>query len=157
MLPLIPFIVSAATIALTIASSVASTVARKSGLILSLGSMVSCAVPSVLLASGLAVERVDATVRLGAGEGQVAAGARALLAQTARTNRAGKYTFTVRAGGVGDEKFYREQFLKHFTCRLVLYGCSDQVQRIFEVAGLTDAGIVFDSRGDAIAELAVVE
>jgi anti-anti-sigma factor len=41
--------------------------------------------------------------------------------------------------------------------RLVLYGCSDQVQRIFEVAGLTDAGIVFDSRSDAIAELAVVE
>jgi len=40
--------------------------------------------------------------------------------------------------------------------RLVLYGCSDQVQRIFEVAGLTDAGIVFDSRGDAIAELASV-
>lgn len=41
--------------------------------------------------------------------------------------------------------------------RLVLYGCSDQVQRIFEVAGLTDAGMVFDSRGAAIAELAVVE
>ena len=41
--------------------------------------------------------------------------------------------------------------------RFVLYGCSDQVQRIFEVAGLTDAGIVFDSRGEAIAELAVVE
>jgi anti-anti-sigma factor len=41
--------------------------------------------------------------------------------------------------------------------RLVLYGCSDQVQRIFEVAGLIDAGIVFESRGDAIAELAVVE
>jgi anti-anti-sigma factor len=41
--------------------------------------------------------------------------------------------------------------------RLVLYGCSDQVQRIFEVAGLTDAGIVFESRREAIAELAVVE
>jgi anti-anti-sigma factor len=41
--------------------------------------------------------------------------------------------------------------------RLVLYGCSDQVQRIFEVAGLTDAGIVFESRGEAIAELAVAE
>jgi anti-anti-sigma factor len=41
--------------------------------------------------------------------------------------------------------------------RLVLYGCSDQVQRIFTVAGLTDAGIVFDSRGEAIAELAVVD
>jgi anti-sigma B factor antagonist len=38
--------------------------------------------------------------------------------------------------------------------RLVLYGCSDQVLRIFAVAGLTDAGIVFDSRGEAIAELA---
>ncbi len=41
--------------------------------------------------------------------------------------------------------------------RLVLYGCSDQVQRIFDVAGLTDAGIVFDSRGEAIAELAAVD
>lgn len=41
--------------------------------------------------------------------------------------------------------------------RLVLYGCSDQVLRVFTVAGLTEAGIVFDSRGEAIAELAVVD
>jgi anti-anti-sigma factor len=41
--------------------------------------------------------------------------------------------------------------------RLVLYGCSDQVLRIFTVAGLTDEGMVFDSRNEAIAELAVVE
>lgn len=41
--------------------------------------------------------------------------------------------------------------------RLVLYGCADQVLRIFTVAGLTDAGIVFDSRDAAIAELALVE
>lgn len=41
--------------------------------------------------------------------------------------------------------------------RLVLYGCSDQVLRIFTVAGLTDAGLVFGSRGEAIAELAVAE
>ena len=41
--------------------------------------------------------------------------------------------------------------------RLVLYGCSDQVLRIFTVAGLTDAGIVFDSRDKAIADLAGVE
>jgi anti-anti-sigma factor len=41
--------------------------------------------------------------------------------------------------------------------RLVLYGCSDQVLRIFTVAGLTDAGIVFDSRGEAIAELAPID
>jgi anti-anti-sigma factor len=37
--------------------------------------------------------------------------------------------------------------------RLVLYGCSDQVLRIFTVAGLTDAGLVFGSRGEALAEL----
>ena len=41
--------------------------------------------------------------------------------------------------------------------RLVLYGCSDQVLRIFTVAGLTEAGIVFGSRGEALAELAKVE
>lgn len=38
-----------------------------------------------------------------------------------------------------------------------LYGCSDQVLRIFTVAGLTDAGIVFASREEALAELAMVE
>jgi anti-sigma B factor antagonist len=41
--------------------------------------------------------------------------------------------------------------------RLVLYGCSDQVLRIFTVAGLTDAGLVFDSRGEAIQELGAVK
>lgn len=41
--------------------------------------------------------------------------------------------------------------------RLVLYGCSDQVLRIFNVAGLTEAGIVFDTREEAFAELAMVE
>ncbi len=41
--------------------------------------------------------------------------------------------------------------------RLVLYGCSDQVLRVFTVAGLTEAGIVFGSREQAFAELAMVE
>lgn len=41
--------------------------------------------------------------------------------------------------------------------RLVLYGCSDQVLRIFTVAGLIDAGIVFESRAEALAELAAAE
>ena len=41
--------------------------------------------------------------------------------------------------------------------RLVLYGCSEQVSRIFSVAGLTEAGIVFASRGEALAELTAVE
>jgi len=40
--------------------------------------------------------------------------------------------------------------------RLVLYGCADQVLRIFTVAGLIDAGIVFDSREEALAELASI-
>jgi anti-anti-sigma factor len=40
--------------------------------------------------------------------------------------------------------------------RLALYGCSDQVLRIFTVAGLIDDGMVFDSRDEAIAELASV-
>lgn len=37
--------------------------------------------------------------------------------------------------------------------RLVIYGCADQVLRIFTVAGLTEAGIVFDGREEALAEL----
>jgi anti-anti-sigma factor len=41
--------------------------------------------------------------------------------------------------------------------RLVLYGCNDQVLRIFTVAGLIDDGLVFDGRDDALAELAVAE
>jgi len=41
--------------------------------------------------------------------------------------------------------------------RLVIYGCSDQVLRIFTVAGLTEAGIVFADRDEALAELAMVE
>lgn len=41
--------------------------------------------------------------------------------------------------------------------RLVLYGCSDQVLRIFTVAGLTEAGMVLGSRAEALAELAMVE
>jgi anti-anti-sigma factor len=40
--------------------------------------------------------------------------------------------------------------------RLAVYGCSDQVLRIFTVAGLADAGIVFDSRDAALAELSSV-
>ena len=41
--------------------------------------------------------------------------------------------------------------------RLAIYGCSDQVLRIFTVAGLAEAGIVFGTRQEAIAELAMVE
>ncbi|HET8815148.1 MAG TPA: STAS domain-containing protein [Solirubrobacterales bacterium] len=35
--------------------------------------------------------------------------------------------------------------------QLALYGCSEQVLRIFTVAGLTEAGLVFDTRDEALA------
>lgn len=38
--------------------------------------------------------------------------------------------------------------------RLVIYGCSDQVLRIFTVAGLTDDGLIFENREAALAQLA---
>jgi anti-anti-sigma factor len=41
--------------------------------------------------------------------------------------------------------------------RLVIYGCSDQVARIFEVAGLIDAGIVVATRSEAIQEVTAVD
>jgi len=41
--------------------------------------------------------------------------------------------------------------------RLLLHGCSEQVLRIFTVAGLTDAGMVFATREEAFAELAPAE
>ena len=37
--------------------------------------------------------------------------------------------------------------------RLVLYGCSDQVLRIFTVAGLVDSGLIYETRAAALAEL----
>jgi anti-anti-sigma factor len=37
--------------------------------------------------------------------------------------------------------------------KLVLYGCSDQVLRIFTVAGLTEDGMIHDTRAAALAEL----
>jgi stage II sporulation protein AA (anti-sigma F factor antagonist) len=37
--------------------------------------------------------------------------------------------------------------------RLLLHGPSSQVRRIFEIAGLLDAGLIFDTREDALAEL----
>jgi anti-anti-sigma factor len=41
--------------------------------------------------------------------------------------------------------------------RLVLYGCSDQVLRVFTVAGLADAGLIFETREAALSELAAAD
>ena len=64
-------------------------------------------------------------------------GARAMLSQEVRNPRAGKFTFSVHACGAGStSEFYREMFLKHFVCRLVIFGFLDlkkdhRQQRLF--------------------------
>jgi hypothetical protein len=56
----------------------------------------------------------------------VSQGQRAILTQEVRNPRAGRYVFRVQTcgGGVSAE-FYRDVFLKHFTCRLVVFGYAD--------------------------------
>jgi hypothetical protein len=50
-------------------------------------------------------------------------GARAMLSQEVRNPRAGRFTFSVHACGAGpSSEFYREVFLKHFVCRLAIFG-----------------------------------
>jgi hypothetical protein len=53
-------------------------------------------------------------------------GSRVLLAQGIRSGRGGQHTFTVRAstGGTSAE-YFNDVFLKHFTCRLVLFRFAD--------------------------------
>jgi len=54
-------------------------------------------------------------------------GSYALLAQEMRNPRAGRFVFTVEAcGRAANEKEFEEKFLRHFTCRLVLFRYSDQ-------------------------------
>jgi hypothetical protein len=51
---------------------------------------------------------------------------RALLTQEVRNPRAGKYTFSIHASSGGSSAaYFRDVFLKHFTCRLVIYGFLD--------------------------------
>ncbi len=67
----------------------------------------------------------------------IAHGQRAMLSQEVRSPRAGKFTFSVEAcGGGTSAEFYRDVFLKHFSCRLVIFGFVDlqkdhRQQRVF--------------------------
>ena len=62
----------------------------------------------------------------GRGEGQIAPGARVLLTQQVRAPQAGQYTFSVYAAGGGTSaEYYRDVFLKHFVCRLKIFGYAD--------------------------------
>jgi hypothetical protein len=58
-----------------------------------------------------------------AGVLQIPQGARAMLTQEVRNPRAGRFTFSVHACGAGPSSdFYRDVFLKHFVCRLAIFG-----------------------------------
>ncbi|MCE9566792.1 MAG: DUF1501 domain-containing protein [Planctomycetes bacterium] len=56
--------------------------------------------------------------------GTLPAGTWALITQEVRSPRAGTYTITAQVSGGGNTEDYRE-FIKHFRCRLVLFGYTD--------------------------------
>jgi hypothetical protein len=62
----------------------------------------------------------------GTAGGAIEQGARAILTQPVRSPRAGGFTLSIKAAGFGaSAEYYRDVFLKHFTCRLVFFGYSD--------------------------------
>ena len=74
-----------------------------------------------------------ATIGFGLADGASAVnlpeGATALLAQEIRNPRSGKFVLTARAAGGGSSReFFETVFLKHFTCRLVIYRYNDQTK-----------------------------
>jgi hypothetical protein len=62
-------------------------------------------------------------LQTGNGNGLIAQGTRALLAQEIHNPRPGKYTVTIHASGGAYDRpdYYRDVWQKHFTCRLVLF------------------------------------
>ena len=77
----------------------------------------------------------------------IAQGSRALLAQEIRIARGGHYTFTVRSSGGGTSaEYFRDVFLTHFTCRLVLFRFADANKDPRKVQELASASFqpVFD-------------
>ena len=65
---------------------------------------------------------------------KVPQGGRLLLTQEVRNPRAGRYTLSVHAcGGGRSAEYFREAFLKHFTCRLVVYGFADAAKNPLQV------------------------
>jgi hypothetical protein len=56
---------------------------------------------------------------------KVAQGRKIVLTQEVRNPRAGQYTFAVRACGGASADAFRDAFLKHFTCQLLVFGYAD--------------------------------
>jgi hypothetical protein len=58
--------------------------------------------------------------------GTIAQGERAMLTQSVRSPRAGRYVFSIHAGAVAASKeFYQDVFLREFTFRLSIFGYTD--------------------------------
>jgi len=83
-------------------------------------------------AGALLVRKEAGGVFLGfAGGGDVAVGARAVLAQEIRNARGGRYTFTVRAAGdAASADDYEKEFLAGASCRLVLFRFRDATKDV---------------------------
>ncbi len=78
--------------------------------------------------------RQHVSIGYGPGIGKIAQGTRALLAQEVRNPRAGQFTLSVHACGRGSSaEHYRDGFLKHFTCRLVIFGYTDNQKSPLQV------------------------
>ena len=80
--------------------------------------------------AGPGSERSFGALGFGIGAGKSAIripqGAVAMLSQEVRNPRVGRFTFTVRACGRGESAdFYREMLLRHFSCRLLIFGFQD--------------------------------
>jgi Protein of unknown function (DUF1501) len=69
-------------------------------------------------------------LQTGNGTGKIAQGTRAVLCQEVFNPRPGKYTFTIHASGGAYDRpdYYRDVWLKHFTCRIVLFGYTDSAR-----------------------------
>lgn len=75
----------------------------------------------------------------GNGQGKIPQGARALLVQEIHNPRPGRFTFSIHSSGGAYDRpdYYREVWVRSFTCRLVLFGYADAKKdptRIIEFA-----------------------
>jgi hypothetical protein len=78
--------------------------------------------------------RIGYGLKDGKANGMIRPSARAILTQEVRAPRAGRYTLTVHArGGAASAEHYRDVFLKHFSCRLVIFGYSDAKKDVTRV------------------------
>jgi hypothetical protein len=102
-------------------------------------SVILARVPDVRSRGGQCHAALGYGLATGHGKGEVAQGARAVLLQEIRNPQPGNYTVRVHASGGAYDRpdYYRDVWCRHFTCRLVLFGFTDEQRdprRIVEYA-----------------------